>query len=120
MSTIGIRLRRIREEKGLDQKEAAEKLGMSNVVLNRYEKDKREPDLNTIFTLAQFYGVSIDWLVKGNKLSIPDDPKYAGVEGVLEEEYARKGLSIEVQRELLDAGLRAVEEARKRYNKPRK
>jgi transcriptional regulator with XRE-family HTH domain len=119
MSTVGSRLRRIREEKGLEQKEAAIPLGMSNVVLNRYENDKREPDLKTTSKMAQFYGVSTDWIIHGNKIPIPDDPKYFDLgEVTLEEEYARKGLTKEMIRHYLDAAALAVEEARKMHNKP--
>jgi len=118
MSTIGSRLKKRREELDLEQKDAAKALGISNVVLNRYEKDKRKPDLETIAKIAIFYSVSTDWIINGNKLPVPNDPKYSDIaEYTMEEEFARKGLSPEAQREALEYALRIVEEARKKYNK---
>lgn len=60
---IGEQLTRLREQKGLKQKEAAEALNISNVVLNRYEKNERFPDKKMLNQLANFYNCSIDYLV---------------------------------------------------------
>ncbi|MDR3543247.1 MAG: helix-turn-helix transcriptional regulator [Desulfosporosinus sp.] len=60
---IGDRLKKIRNRKGLNQKEAAESFGISNVVLNRYENDERTPDVETLGKLAEFYGVTTDYLL---------------------------------------------------------
>jgi transcriptional regulator with XRE-family HTH domain len=60
---IGNRLKIIRDRKGLNQKEAAETFGISNVVLNRYENDERTPDVETLGRLAEFYGVTTDYLL---------------------------------------------------------
>ena len=61
--TLGEKLRRLREDKGLKQNEAAVALGISNVNLNRYETDKHDPDLDTIIKLSNFYDVSTDYLL---------------------------------------------------------
>ena len=63
MVSIGSRLRKSRDQKNLNQKEAAEALGISNVVLNRYENDERLPDVDTLGKLAEFYGVTTDYLL---------------------------------------------------------
>lgn len=60
---IGERLRYLRERRKLSQKEAAKHLGISNIVLNRYEKNKRNPDLQMLTMLADFYCVPVDWLL---------------------------------------------------------
>ncbi|NSW84681.1 MAG: helix-turn-helix transcriptional regulator [Syntrophothermus sp.] len=63
MITLGMRLKAIRERLNLSQKEAAERLGISNVVLNRYEHDERKPDPEMLRRIADQYGVTIDYLV---------------------------------------------------------
>lgn len=63
MASIGSRLRKVREKKNLNQKEAAAALGLSNVVLNRYENDERLPDVDTLRNLAEFYNVTTDYLL---------------------------------------------------------
>lgn len=113
----GNRIALLRDEKKMTQEELSEATGISRAALSHYEKNRRQPDYKTLTVIAKYFNVSIDWIIYGNKLPIPDDPKYSGVEATLEEEYARKGLPPQVQRELLDAGLRAVEFARKMHNK---
>ena len=71
MNLIGSRLRIAREQKKLNQKEAAELIGLSNVVLNRYENDERLPDVNTLSKLAEFYGVTTDYLLGRTDIKDP-------------------------------------------------
>lgn len=63
MMSLGQRLKNERLNKGMTQTEAAKALGISNVVLNRYEKNERLPDIETIRKLAGFYNVSCDYLL---------------------------------------------------------
>lgn len=78
MATLGARLREARERLHLSQKQAAERLGISNVVLNRYERDERKPDPQTLRRIAEEYQVSSDYL-----LALIDDPVPAAVSDVL-------------------------------------
>ena len=116
----GERIARLRGEAGLTQEQLADAIGITRAALSHYEKSRREPDYGITTKIAAYFKVSTDWIIHGNKLPIPDDLKYKDISATLTEEYARRGLSPEAQRELLEAGIRAVEEARKRYNKPRK
>ena len=116
----GDRITQMRKRKDMTQEELAENVGVTRAALSHYEKNRREPDYEIIARIADYFRVSIDWIIRGNSLSAPNDPRYSGLELTLEEEYAKKGLSPETQRELLDAAVVAVEEARKRYNKKRK
>lgn len=77
------RLRFLRERNGLLQKEAAEKLNIGQVTYNRYEKGEREPDINTLKKLAEFFNVTTDYLL-GNDIetakqeitdAVSDDPE---------------------------------------------
>jgi len=60
------RLRELREERKLLQKEAAAQLGIGQVTYNRYECAEREPDLETLMKIAKFFNVSTDYLL-GNQ-----------------------------------------------------
>lgn len=53
----------LRKEKGLSQKNAAVKLGVSQALLSHYEKGVREPGLSFVVSAADFYGVSADFLL---------------------------------------------------------
>lgn len=58
-----MRLKELRSERGLSQKELADVLDCSVTVYSRYETGAREPSLDTLIRLADFYGVTLDELV---------------------------------------------------------
>ena len=60
---LGSRLKELREERGLTQKQIAEKLGLNSVTYLRYEKSQREPNLSVLADISIYYGVSIDYLI---------------------------------------------------------
>lgn len=60
---LGKRLKELREEKGLTQKEVAKELNIHSVTYLHYEKNQREPPLNLLATIAKFYDVSVDYLL---------------------------------------------------------
>ncbi len=58
-----MKLREIRALRGLTQRAVADHLGCSSVVYCRYETGEREPSIETLIRLADFFGVSIDVIV---------------------------------------------------------
>lgn len=56
-------LTELRKEKGLSQKEAAAKLGISQALLSHYEKGIRECGQSFLIRVADFYGVTCDYLL---------------------------------------------------------
>jgi transcriptional regulator with XRE-family HTH domain len=68
--TFGNRLKQARENKGYNQKQFAERLGVTPTRLNYWEKDKREPDVAIIKQIAQILDVSSDWLIGNNLISV--------------------------------------------------
>ncbi len=57
------RLRELRIEKGLSQYKAADLLGYSRGKLSNYEQGSREPDYDTLEELANFYNVTVEYLL---------------------------------------------------------
>lgn len=53
----------LRKEQGLSQKKAAEELEISQALLSHYEKGIRECGLEFLVKIADFYGVSCDYLL---------------------------------------------------------
>ena len=68
--TFGNRLKQARENKGYNQKQFAERLGVTPTRLNYWEKDKREPDVAIIKQIAQILEVSSDWLIGNNLINV--------------------------------------------------
>jgi transcriptional regulator with XRE-family HTH domain len=58
-----MRLKELRAEKGATQKEVADFIGCSSLVYSRYEREEREPDIDTLCRLADFFGVTVDYIV---------------------------------------------------------
>ena len=63
-----MRLKELRESKGLTQKEVAEIIGYSEISYARYEKGEREPDISTLCKLAEYFNVTVDYLIGRDNL----------------------------------------------------
>ena len=56
-------LKKLREQRNLSQKDIAQYLGVTRQAVASYELAKREPDYEILRKLADFYGVSVDYLL---------------------------------------------------------
>lgn len=56
------KLKKAREDTGFTQREVAKQLNLKQATLASYEIGRTQPDVETLGKLADFYGVSIDWL----------------------------------------------------------
>lgn len=63
MATIGDRLRYLIHEHGMDQKQFAGFMGLKISTLNGYVTSYRKPDIELQKRLADFFGVSVDFLI---------------------------------------------------------
>ena len=70
MSLFSARLQKCRQEKGLTQKQMAKIYGISERSWQAYEGGKHMPDAQGLMQLADFFGVSTDYL-----LGRTDDPQ---------------------------------------------
>ncbi len=78
---IGDRILSLRKELNLSQKELAEKIGITEASLSRYENNLREPRAEIIARMSKFFGCSSDYLlgqtdIKNQVLPPKDDIKY--------------------------------------------
>lgn len=67
-----IRLKELRRLKGVTQGEIANALNITSQVVSRYENNLREPDIQTLCALADYFCVSIDELL-GHAVLIDND-----------------------------------------------
>lgn len=63
MIKLSERMLELRKSKGLKQKEAAELSGLGYMSYIRYERGEREPNVSALWKIADFYGVSVDYLI---------------------------------------------------------
>ena len=85
------RLKKARELSGFTQQEVANETKITRSTLARYEVGINEPDIERIGTLAEFYGVSIDWLFGIGKQG--RNPNYYEEMGIKNNGKARKKAS---------------------------
>lgn len=55
----------IRKKKNYSQLKVAMDLSISREALSYYENGKRSPDIEMLCRLSDYFGVSIDYLIKG-------------------------------------------------------
>lgn len=67
LEIIGLKLLELREKRDISQVKLCEDLNISRTSYNYYEKGKRIPDIGTLLLIAEYYGVSLDELVKGSR-----------------------------------------------------
>ena len=65
--SIGSFLAELRKEKGITQKELADYLNVSDKTVSHWECDNYSPDISVIPLLAEFFGVTCDELLRGEK-----------------------------------------------------
>ena len=63
MINFNIRLKTLRTDAGLSQQDLAIKIGLSKSSVNMYERGEREPSLETLEAIADFFNVDIDYLL---------------------------------------------------------
>ncbi len=57
------KLKKARELTGFTQRDVTKEIGIKQATLASYEIGRTQPDLETLGILADFYGVSVDWLL---------------------------------------------------------
>lgn len=70
MTTFNERLKELRTNKCLSQKQLSVEIGISDRGIQRYEYGEREPSMSTLISLADYFDVSLDYLVGRS-----DDPE---------------------------------------------
>lgn len=62
----------LRKEKKLTQKELAEKINVSDKAVSRWETGKGYPDVTSLVSLSDYFGVSVNELLAGKRLTAED------------------------------------------------
>lgn len=73
--TFGNMVAVLRKEKGMTQLELAEKMGVTDKAVSKWERDLSFPDVSSIPKLAEILGVSVDELMQVKATSKEDATK---------------------------------------------
>ena len=63
MAKFNERLKSLRRESGLSQQDFAKQLGTSKSSINMYERGAREPGLEMLEAMADYFNVDMDYLL---------------------------------------------------------
>ncbi|HBH0416362.1 helix-turn-helix domain-containing protein [Clostridioides difficile] len=63
MATFGERLKKLRTEKKITQQELATILNINKSSISRYEKDQQIPEIKLLETIADYFDISLDYLL---------------------------------------------------------
>ena len=58
-----MRLKELRKKKGISQLRLATDLNTTQNTISRYETGEREPGINELIMLADYFNVSVDYLI---------------------------------------------------------
>ena len=62
--SLGMMISSLRKENGMTQFDLAEKMGVTDKAVSKWERDLSYPDVNSIPKLAEVFGVSVDELMQ--------------------------------------------------------
>lgn len=89
MINLGNRIKTLRLEKNINQKQLAAQLGVSASAIPAYEQGIRNPSLTVLIKLAHVFGVSTDYLLGLDKIHS------VSVENLTEEQIKAISLTVE-------------------------
>lgn len=69
------KIRELRRKEGLSQDELAERVDVSRQAVSKWELGSAVPTADKLVELADFFGVSLDWLMRGEDFSQNTDSK---------------------------------------------
>ena len=62
--TLGTTIAELRKARGMTQLELAEKMGVTDKAVSKWERDLSCPDINSLPVLAEVFGISVDELMQ--------------------------------------------------------
>jgi methanogenic corrinoid protein MtbC1 len=71
MADFATRLRELRNNRGLRQKDLAQALGLAQTTIANYEQKSRFPDEETLDRIADYFEVTLDYLLGRAEVSLP-------------------------------------------------
>lgn len=68
------RLKKLRKDKGITQQELANALNRDRSTVGGYESERKEPDFETLCAIAEYFDVSLDYILGRTDIKYPYDP----------------------------------------------
>lgn len=81
--TLGTLISETRKQNGMTQLELAEKMGVTDKAVSKWERDLSCPDVNTLPRLAEVLGLSVEELLQGKSQKEPANPGVGELAGTI-------------------------------------
>ncbi len=91
------RIRELRKQKGITAKKLGEAVNVAESTISLYENGRRSPDYDTLARIADFFGVSVDYILGREDEGTTSDPTWINVLG-----RVAAGIPIEAIEEVID------------------
>lgn len=85
MDTVGDRIKHLRKNNNLTQKELAERIGISRSTLAGYETNQIEPSLNVVFKISSEFGVRPSYFLRTMCVEFPKEDDNVDILSKLDE-----------------------------------
>lgn len=83
--SYGDRLKKLREKRGFSQRELTSRLNINRSTYARYELNQTQPDYDTLYLLADYFDVTIDYIIGRS-----NHPKLSEKEDIEADEYIKE------------------------------
>lgn len=84
---IGERLKMLRKEKGLTMKEIGKIIGVSDAAWTKYETNRAEPSIESLIKIADYFQVSLDFLLGRTNIREPQFVEKANIQSEFLKEF---------------------------------
>ena len=91
--TLGVMIASIRKERGMTQLELAEKMGVTDKAVSKWERDLSCPDVSWIPQLAEILGVSVDELMQVKDIT-KETSSQDNIKGIIDTAFKGVGLAM--------------------------
>lgn len=73
MNKVNTTIKRLRQEKGINQEQLAEQLHVTRQAVSNWETGKTQPDIETLTQIAAYFDVSVERLIYGKEITKKTD-----------------------------------------------
>jgi transcriptional regulator with XRE-family HTH domain len=87
--TIGERVQKLRKASKMTQGQLADKIGVSDKAVSKWENEGGIPDIEMINSISNIFGISLDFLMKGNEVTAGDKKAVAFIAAYEEQKQAK-------------------------------
>ena len=92
--TFGATVAALRKERGMTQLDLAERMGVTDKAVSKWERDLACPDINTLPALADALGLTLDELMQGRSEKQPGKTPGALVDTILKAVALAMGVAV--------------------------